>query len=93
MNYPPKVSVSALMNSLKGVSSRMIRLAKCPSIHRQLWGGALWSPSYFAGSCGGASIAVIRQYIEQQKKPVIRGRRSRPRYSSPPRKGEVCPAL
>ena len=69
VNYPPKVSVSALMNSLKGVSSRMIRLAKCPSIHRQLWGGALRSPSYFAGSCGGASIAVIRQYIEQQQTP------------------------
>ena len=31
--------------------------------------GALWSPSYFAGSCGGASIAVIRQYIEQQQTP------------------------
>ncbi|MDA8150597.1 MAG: IS200/IS605 family transposase, partial [Nitrospiraceae bacterium] len=25
--------------------------------------------SYFAGSCGGAPIAVIRQYIEQQKTP------------------------
>jgi putative transposase len=68
-NYPPKVSVSALVNSLKGVSSRMIRLAKYPGIGRQLWGGALWSPSYFAGSCGGARIAIIRQYIEQQKTP------------------------
>lgn len=35
----------------------------------KLWGGALWSPSYFAGSCGGAPIAVIRQYIEQQQTP------------------------
>jgi putative transposase len=69
VNYPPKVSVSALVNSLKGVSSRMIRLEKYPSIRRQLWAGALWSPSYFAGSCGGAPIAVIRQYIEQQKTP------------------------
>jgi putative transposase len=69
VNYPPKISVSALVNSLKGVSSRMIRFKKYPSIHRQLWGGALWSPSYFAGSCGGAPIAVIRQYIEQQKTP------------------------
>jgi putative transposase len=69
VNYPPKVSVSALVNSLKGVSSRMIRLEKYPSIRRQLWGGALWSPSYFAGSCGGAPIAVIRRYIEQQKTP------------------------
>jgi REP-associated tyrosine transposase len=69
VNYPPKVSVSALVNSLKGVSSRMIRLKKYPGIRRQLWRGALWSPSYFAGSRGGAPIAVIRQYIEQQKIP------------------------
>ncbi|HZH55676.1 MAG TPA: transposase, partial [Burkholderiaceae bacterium] len=26
-------------------------------------------PSYFAGSCGGASIEIIRQYIEQQQTP------------------------
>ncbi len=69
VNYPPKVSVSALVNSLKGVSSRLIRLKKYPSIRKKLWGDALWSPSYFAGSCGGAPIAVIRQYIEQQQTP------------------------
>jgi putative transposase len=45
----------------------MIRQKKYPSIAKKLWGGALWSPSYFAGSCGGAPIAVIRQYIEQQQ--------------------------
>ncbi|ENX5420643.1 TPA: IS200/IS605 family transposase, partial [Proteus mirabilis] len=27
------------------------------------------SPSYFAGSCGGAAISIIRQYIEQQETP------------------------
>jgi putative transposase len=69
VNYPPKVSVSKLVNSLKGVSSHLIRKKKYPSIRKKLWGGALWSPSYFAGSCGGASIAVIRQYIEQQQTP------------------------
>ena len=69
VNYPPKVSVSNLVNSLKGVSSRMIRKMNYPSIRKRLWGGALWSPSYFAGSCGGAPIAVIRQYIEQQQTP------------------------
>jgi putative transposase len=69
VNYPPKVSVSALVNSLKGVSSRMIRQKGYPSIRQKLWGGALWSPSYFAGSCGGAPIALIRQYIEQQRTP------------------------
>jgi putative transposase len=69
VNYPPKVSVSVLVNSLKGVSSRMIRQKQYPSITKKLWGGALWSPSYFAGSCGGTPIAVIRQYIEQQQTP------------------------
>jgi putative transposase len=70
VNYPPKVSVSTLVNSLKGVFSRMIRKKNYPSISKKLWGGALWSPSYFAaGSCGGAPIAVIRQYIEQQQTP------------------------
>lgn len=69
VNYPPKVSVSSLVNSLKGVSSRMIRQKQYPSIRKKLWGGALWSPSYFAGSCGGAPIEIVRQYIEQQKTP------------------------
>nr|WP_261153177.1 transposase [Serratia quinivorans] len=31
--------------------------------------GVLWTPSYFASSCGGASISIIRQYIEQQQTP------------------------
>jgi len=69
VNYPPKVAIAKLVNSLKGVSSRMIRRKSYPSITNQLWGGALWSPSYFAGSCGGAPISIIRQYIEQQQTP------------------------
>jgi putative transposase len=69
VNDPPKVCVSTLVNSLKGVSSRMIRKKNYPGIRKKLWGAALWSPSYFAGSCGGAPIAVIRQYIEQQQTP------------------------
>ena len=66
VNYPPKVAVSNLVNSLKGVSSRLVRKKSYPSIQKKLWGNALWSPSYFAGSCGGAPIAIIRQFIEQQ---------------------------
>lgn len=69
VNYPPKVTVSKLVNSLKGVSSHLIRKKDYPSIRKKLWGGALWSPSYFSGSCGGAPIAIIRQYIEEQKTP------------------------
>lgn len=69
VTYPPKMAVSKLVNSLKGVSSHLIRKKNHPSIRQKLWEGALWSPSYFAGSCGGAPIAVIRQYIEQQQTP------------------------
>lgn len=68
VNYPPKVSISKLVNSLKGVSSRRLRQYHA-DIHTYYWKGVLWSPSYFAGSCGGAPITVIRQYIEQQKSP------------------------
>lgn len=67
INYPPKVAVSRLVNSLKGVSSRLLRKKGHPSIVKYLWGESLWSPSYFAGSCGGAPISVIRKYIEQQQ--------------------------
>jgi putative transposase len=68
VNYPPKVSISKLVNSLKGVSSRLLRQQHA-DIHRYYWEGVLWSPSYFAGSCGGAPLEVIRQYIEQQQRP------------------------
>lgn len=67
--YPPKISVSSLVNSLKGVSSRLIRKKDYPSLREKLWGNTLWSPSYFAGSCGGSPISILRQYIESQRSP------------------------
>lgn len=69
LNYPPKVSISKLVNSLKGVSSRLIR-KQHPELAQYYWKGGLWSPSYFAGSCGGAPLSIIKQYIEQQNRPL-----------------------
>jgi len=66
VNYPLKVVVSKLVNSLMGISSLMIRKKNDPNIRKKLWGGALWSPSYFAGSYGSAPIPVICKYIKQQ---------------------------
>lgn len=68
VNYPPKVSIATLVNSLKGVSSRRLRQAR-PDIEKKYWRGGLWSPSYFASSCGGAPINVLRSYIEGQRAP------------------------
>lgn len=70
VNYPPSVAVSKLVNSLKGASSRRLRTERPDIAKRFYWRGALWSPSYFAASCGGAPISVVRQYIEQQSTPA-----------------------
>ena len=69
INYPPTLSISKIVNSLKGVSSRKIREEKFSEINKKLWGDQLWSPSYFAGSCGGAKLDVIKKYIENQERP------------------------
>ena len=68
--YPPKVAISSLVNSLKGVSGRLIRRKGYSPIQKKLWGGPLWPPGYFAGSCGGAPISVLRQYIEAHEHPI-----------------------
>jgi len=69
INYPPQVQLSKLVNSLKGVSSRMLR-QRMPLIANRYYKDVLWSPSYFAASCGGAPLSVIKQYVEQQDRPL-----------------------
>jgi putative transposase len=69
VQYPPTVELSKLVNSLKGVSSRVLRRDHPREIRKLLWGEHLWSPSYFAGSCGGAPLSVVKDYIENQKRP------------------------
>ncbi|MEB3283598.1 MAG: IS200/IS605 family transposase [Lyngbya sp.] len=66
IEYPPKLSVSKIVNALKGVSSRRYGQAGFKKPHNKT---ALWSPSYFAISVGGAPIDILIQYIKNQKKP------------------------
>jgi putative transposase len=65
VEYPPTVTISGLVNSLKGVSSRRLRQRFQIRTHRD----HLWSPSYFAASAGGAPLSIIRQYVELQRRP------------------------
>ena len=63
--YRPKVRLSELANSLKGVSSRRLKV-EFPAIST-VWSvrkseGAIWSPSRFVGSVGGVPIEIVRQY-------------------------------
>ncbi len=68
INFPPQTDISKLVNSLKGVSSRLLR-KQFPELEKRYWGGALWSRSYFAASCGGAPLEIIKQYVKQQRTP------------------------
>lgn len=70
VNFPPTVTVSRLVNSLKGVSSRRMR-QEFPELADHYWRARrLWSGSYFAGSAGGAPLSVVREYIERQQRPA-----------------------
>ena len=67
ITYPPKVAISALVNSLKGVSSRRLRCI--PAARKGYYKQVLWSPSYFAASCGGAPLSILKQFIQNQAAP------------------------
>jgi len=72
VSFPPKCSVANMVNSLKGVSARLLRKRNFPEVRRKMWGAHLWTPSYFASTTGGASIDAVRKYIEQQRSPSKR---------------------
>ncbi len=63
MEVPPTVAMSKLIQKLKGRSSRQLRL-EFPHLRR---GQALWSPSWFVSTVGGAPLEVVRRYVENQK--------------------------
>lgn len=66
IEYPPKLSISVIVNTLKGVSSRKYGQAGFPKPYGKQ---ALWSPSYFVSSVGGAPLEVLKSYIQNQQKP------------------------
>ena len=72
--YPPKLALSKLVNSLKGVSSRLLREDR-PEVRGRYKDGVLWSPSYFVASCGGAPLSIIAEYVKSQREaPTGRSR-------------------
>ncbi len=65
----PKVAVANLVGKLKGKSSYLVRRMFQERVKTMLWGNQFWSPSYCAVSCGGASLDIVKQYIENQNAP------------------------
>ena len=61
----PKTQISKFINAYKSASSRLIK-KEFPSIKKQLWQDKFWSQSFCLLTTGGASLEVVKQYIESQ---------------------------
>ncbi|MGN1407311.1 IS200/IS605 family transposase [Lactobacillus sp.] len=66
ISAPPTVSVTVMVKKLKGITAKWL-FATFPDLMREkFWGGHIWSPSYYAGSIGVTTGAVVKKYIETQ---------------------------
>lgn len=63
---PPAEALVDFVNAVKTSTSRRLR-RDFPQLKRL--GGALWSPSYFVASCGGAPLETIKDYVRTQERP------------------------
>jgi putative transposase len=63
IEYPPTTDLIRVVKTLKGVSAREMRKKYRLKTHRN----HLWSRSYFAASCGGGPLEMIKEYIEDQR--------------------------
>lgn len=69
VSCPPKLAIANLVQKLKGKSAYFLRQEFWSEIKDKLWGRHFWSPSYCVVSCGGAPLEIVRQYIEDQRRP------------------------
>lgn len=69
VTYPATVQLTRLVNSLKGVSSRILMRDHGQHLKHYLWGGHLWSRSYYCGTTGGANLETIKRYVQNQRRP------------------------
>lgn len=66
MSMKPKYSLSTMMQKLKGGFARTW-FTRFPETRKKLWGGHLWTPSYYVGTLGDVSIEVVEEYIKNQE--------------------------
>jgi putative transposase len=67
--YYPQMELPKFVNNIKSVSSRRIRSEYAQHVNNFYWKDVLWNESYFIASCGGVTVSILRQYIEQQNTP------------------------
>ena len=61
----PNTEISKFINAYKSASSRLIK-KEFPEIRKSLWKEMFWSQSYCLISTGGATVDIIKQYIQSQ---------------------------
>jgi putative transposase len=62
----PQHFIPDMVKALKGATGRRI-LLEFPALKKRLWGGHLWSPSYFVATVSEVTREMVQQYIETQK--------------------------
>ena len=65
VSIPPQISVSKLMQYIKGKTSRRI-LQDFPQLNKRFWGRHFWSRGYFAATSGAITDEMIIDYIKNQ---------------------------
>ena len=65
----PNIMPSKFINNLKTVSSRLIRKEFEEELKPYYWKPVLWTRAYCLLTTGGATIDVIREYIQNQERP------------------------
>ncbi len=65
VSVPPQVTVSRLVQWLKGKSSRKL-MDEYPGIRKTFWGRHVWARGYFCCSSGNVTDEVIKDYIANQ---------------------------
>jgi len=70
VRYPPALPISEFVRRLKGATARRMRRDYTGRCNRARMHGHFWTPSYFAVSAGGAPLSIIKQYIENQSRPL-----------------------
>ena len=63
----PQHYIPNIIKALKGVSARLLMLEYKDELKKKLWGGHLWSPSYFISTVSENTEEQIRNYIKTQK--------------------------
>ena len=67
--YYPQLELPKFVGNIKSVTSRKLRQEFPEEINKVYWKKVLWNESYFIASCGGVTISVLKNYIENQEKP------------------------